>query len=215
MEILYLGHSSFHIKGKNASVVTDPFDSTMVGMRFPKVAATIVTVSHEHADHNKTELVGDAKKVIRGPGEYEIEGVSVIGIPSYHDSEKGRVRGRNTIYVIEIDGLRVAHLGDLGHKLGDDVVEAIGDVDVLMVPVGGVYTIGPQEAAEVARAIEPNIIIPMHYQVSGLNAEAFSELKDEKLFIGELGLTTRPEKKLSLKAGEDEETTDVVVLEIV
>lgn len=215
MDIQYLGHASFIIKGKNASIVTDPFDPQMVGIRFPSVSSTIVTVSHEHDDHNKAELVSGVKKIIRGPGEYEIEGISIIGIPSFHDKKKGEERGKNTIYVFEIDGLRVAHLGDLGHELEDEKVEAMGDINVLMIPVGGVYTIGPQEASEVARAIEPNIIIPMHYQVPGLNPQTFGKLKDEKAFISELGLPERREKRLSLKAGETGETSEVAVLDII
>src|SRR4030043_2410474 len=104
MDISYLGHSSFRIKGKNASVVTDPFDSQMVGLKFPSVEADIVTVSHDHNDHNQSQLVKGVKRVVAGPGEYEIMGVSIIGIPSYHDSEKGAARGKNIIYVYKIDG---------------------------------------------------------------------------------------------------------------
>lgn len=152
--------------------------------------------------------------MITGPGEYEIQGVSIIGIPSFHDSKKGEERGKNTIYVFEIDGLRLAHLGDLGHKLSEETVNSMGDIDVLMIPVGGQYTIDAKVAAEVARAIDPNIIIPMHYQMPGLNPAVFAELTDEKLFINELGYQSRHEKKLSLKGSIDDETQEIVVLEI-
>lgn len=216
MDIIYLGHSSFHLKGKDASVATDPFDPTSVGFRFPKVSATIVTVSHDHADHNKAENVSDVKKVFAGPGEYEVEGVSIIGLPSYHDAKKGEERGANTIYVFEMDGLRLAHLGDLGHKLSEETITQIGDLDVLMIPVGGHYTIDAKTAAEVARSIEPRIIIPMHYQVAGLNPETFQALTDEKTFINELGYQSKVEKKLSLKEGDSaDESQEIVVLEIV
>lgn len=215
MDIVYLGHSSFHIKGKDASVVTDPFDPESTGFRFPKTSATIVTVSHDHGDHNKVENVSEIKKVVSGPGEYEIEGVSIIGLPSFHDDKKGEERGNNTIYLFEMEGLRLAHLGDLGHKLSEDTVNAVGDIDVLMIPVGGHYTIDAKVAAEVARAIDPNIIIPMHYQVSGLNPAVFSALTDEKAFINELGYQVRNEKKLSIKAGTfSDDTQEIVVLEI-
>lgn len=213
MEIVFLGHSSFHIKGKSASVVTDPFDPQMAGIRFPKVSANIVTISHDHNDHNKSELVADTKKVISGPGEYEIEGISVIGFPSFHDSKKGVERGKNTIYVYEIDGLRLAHLGDLGHELSEADINDMGEIDVLMIPVGGTYTLGPKEAVEVARSIEPNIIIPMHYQMPGLNPENFGQLVDEKPFISDMGLQSRIEKKLSLRTELlSEDSQEIVVL---
>ncbi|OGM31189.1 hypothetical protein A2803_01800 [Candidatus Woesebacteria bacterium RIFCSPHIGHO2_01_FULL_44_21] len=215
MDVIFLGHSSFHIKGKDASIVTDPFSPETVGIRFPKVSATIVTVSHDHDDHNAASLVEDARKVIAGPGEYEIDGISILGISSFHDDKKGAERGKNTIYVFEIDGFRVAHLGDLGHRLADEAVEDIGDVDILMIPVGGGYTIGPKEAAEVARAIEPKVIIPMHYQMPGLNPVVFSALVDEKPFVAEVGLSARIEKKLSLKAGTlSEDSQEIVILDI-
>lgn len=216
MDILYLGHASFHIKGKSASIVTDPFDPEYVGIRFPKLSATIVTLSHDHADHNKAELVEGARKVISGPGEYEIEGVSVIGLPSFHDAKNGAERGKNTLYIYELEGLRLAHLGDLGHKLSEDIIEDIGDLDVLMIPVGGEYTIGPKEAVELTRAIEPKIVIPMHYKLAGHNPQVFSSLADEKPFVSELGLPERKEKKLSLKTGElSSENQEIVLLDII
>lgn len=214
MDIYYLGHSSFHLKGLTSSVVTDPFSPDSVGIRFPKVSAAIVTISHGHDDHNKSDLVTDVKKVIDGPGEYEINGISILGFETFHDDKKGKERGKNTVYVYEIDGLRLAHLGDLGHKLSEATVNGMGDIDILMVPVGGVYTIGPAEAAEVVRSIEPKITIPMHYQVPGLNPATFSELKDEKPFISELGYPSKQEKKLSVKAGTLSEEQEVVVLSL-
>src|SRR5579859_3239225 len=139
MEITYLGHSSFKIKGKSTSVVTDPFDSEMLGMKFTKIDGDIVLISHHHRDHDKIENVTNVKKVIDGPGEYEVAGVSVIGIKTYHDDKKGAERGKNTIYVIEIEGLRFLHLGDLGHKLEDFELKEIGTIDILMIPVGGTF----------------------------------------------------------------------------
>jgi L-ascorbate metabolism protein UlaG (beta-lactamase superfamily) len=215
MDIFYLGHSSFHIKEKDISVVADPFDPDSVGIRFPKVSATVVTVSHDHDDHNKSELVSGVKKTISGPGEYEVEGISILGFSSYHDDNKGKDRGRNTIYVYEMGGLRVCHLGDLGHTLKENDVAAIGDIDVLMVPVGGHFTIGAKDAAAVVHSIEPRIIIPMHYQVPGLNQKLFSDLSDEKPFLSEMGITEKREKKVSLKEGSlPEEGQEVIVLEI-
>lgn len=213
MDITFLGHASFRLKGKTAALVTDPFSPEMVGLKFPKVSAEIVTISHGHEDHNQVDLVKGVKRVINGPGEYEIQGVSIMGFASFHDDKKGQLRGKNTIYVIEIDGLRLAHLGDLGHKLNEKTVEEMGGIDVLMVPVGGVYTINASEAAEVVRAIEPNITIPMHYQMDGLKREAFEKLTGLKPFLADVGLTVDKTNKLSVKRSTIEEEQKVVVLE--
>src|SRR5581483_2872098 len=129
MDIVYLGHSSFKIKGKTASVVIDPFDEKMIGMKFSRSQAEILLVTHHHMDHSKTDNVSDVKRVVDGPGEYEISGVSIIGIQTFHDDKKGAERGRNTIYVIEMDGLRLLHLGDLGHKLDESQIKEIGNID--------------------------------------------------------------------------------------
>src|SRR3989344_1580615 len=135
MEISYLGHASFRLKGKQMTVVTDPYDER--AGKFPKdVTANMVTVSHDHGDHNQVVKIGGQPFVIDGPGEYEVGGVSVVGIHTWHDEEKGGQRGGNTVYVIEMEGLRMAHLGDLGHKLAQDQLEEMGDIDILLVPVG-------------------------------------------------------------------------------
>ena len=188
MEIIYLGHSSFKIKGKTASVVTDPFDPKMVGLKYSSPEADIVTVSHNHNDHNQTQLVKNVKKIIDGPGEYEIQGISIIGFNSFHDAKKGEVRGKNTIYVFEVDGIRIAHLGDLGHSLSEELVGDIGDIDILMLPIGGVYTISSSVAAEIVRSVEPTIIIPMHFKVEGINSENFLRLESVESFLKEVGL---------------------------
>ncbi|KKQ75848.1 MAG: Zn-dependent hydrolase of the beta-lactamase fold-like protein [Candidatus Woesebacteria bacterium GW2011_GWB1_38_5b] len=199
MEITYFGHSSFKIKGKLTTVVTDPFDPEMVGLKFPKIEADILTISHAHQDHSKAELVNVTRKIIHGPGEYEIAGTSIIGFATYHDNQKGLERGKNTIFVIEMDNLRVCHLGDLGHELSENQVEDIGQIDVLMVPVGGEYTIGPEEAVKVVSDIEPKIIIPMHYQVEGLDPKSFSGLKPVNVFVTQMGLPSQTQAKLMLK----------------
>lgn len=182
MEIAYFGQSSFKLKGKTATVVIDPY-SEKVG-KFPRdVEADLVTVSHDHYDHNAVEKVGGPRFVVNGPGEYETAGVSVIGIHTWHDDKKGSERGPNTVYVIEIDGLRVCHLGDLGHKLGQEVVEEIGSVDIVMVPVGGFYTIDAKTAAEVVKQLDPWIAIPMHYG----SGDAEGKLAPVEDFLREMG----------------------------
>jgi len=167
MEISSLGHSSFRLRGKQATVVTDPYEGAGVTMKYPKhVDADILTISHDHGDHNAIHLVGGTPFIVRGPGEYEIKGVSVIGVSSFHDAEEGNTRGRNTMYRIEIDGVKVAHLGDVGHVLSSVQVDILDGVDVLMIPVGGVYTIDAEKAVQVISDIEPKIVIPMHDQRS-------------------------------------------------
>lgn len=214
MDITYLGHSSFRISGKNAALVTDPFDPKMVGLKFPKVKAQIVTVSHEHEDHNNVKAVGEVKKVVSGPGEYEIEGISIIGISSFHDSEKGEKRGKNVIYLIEVDDIRLCHLGDLGHTLSKSQIDVIGEIDVLMVPVGGDFTIGPKDAEKVVQDIDPKVIIPMHYKKPGMS-DTFSGLETAEPFISALGIKTVKESKLVVRPGSlPEEDKMVVTLEI-
>lgn len=214
MDIQYLGHSSFKIRGKTATVITDPFDSDMVGIKYKKRKADIVTISHEHEDHNKKENIEDAKKVLIGPGEYEISQVSIIGVPSYHDDKKGEKRGRNTIFVFEMDGLRICHLGDLGHKLEEKHLDAIGAVDILMVPIGGKFTIGSKVAAEVVRTVEPSIIIPMHYLMPSMNKDNFGDLEKLDPFLKEMSLPVGEMEKLSIKGETLGEEQKVVVLEI-
>ena len=214
MEISYLGHSSFRIRTGSGFVVTDPFDPKMVGLKYTGVEADIVTVSHDHQDHNQYQLVKGVKRVVSGPGEYEIAGISIIGIPSFHDDKKGELRGRNTIYVIEAEGLRLCHLGDLGHALSQELVQEIGEVDILMVPVGGEFTIGPKEASQVVIDIEPKIVVPMHFSLPGLNKEVFSKLSSVDEFLKELSLPTERLSKLSIKKEELAEESKAVVLEI-
>lgn len=171
MEITYFGHSSFRVRGKDVYLVTDPFADPDLGFKFPKVEADIVTVSHDHPDHNAAKMVGGNPFIISGPGEYEVKGVSVFGINSFHDAKLGEERGSNTIYVIEMDGLRICHLGDLGETLSDSQLEEINGVDILMVPVGGVWTLNPEQAVALVAAIEPSIILPMHFKVPGMSGE--------------------------------------------
>ncbi len=215
MDITYLGHSSFKIKTKTATIITDPFDSQMVGLGYPGIEGEIVTVSHKHADHSASGKVSGVKKIVEGPGEYEISSISIIGYQSFHDGKKGEERGKNTIYVIEAEGLRIAHLGDLGHPISDDLASEMGSIDILMVPVGGFYTIGPREATEVCSKIDPYFIIPMHYKVPGMNEKEFAGLEPKETFLKEVGLTVEILPKLLVKKEDiiDNQSTKVIVLE--
>lgn len=184
-----MGHASFKIRGKNVTIVTDPFNSQTAGLKFPKTEADIVTVSHNHDDHNQTaEIAGEKEPfVIRGPGEYEIKGVKILGVASFHDKNEGKERGNNTIYKIRLEGVSLVHCGDLGHKLDSLSVEALNGVDVLFIPVGGFYTIDAHTAGEVVSQLEPKIIIPMHYNRPGLNQEIFGKLEPVERFLKEMG----------------------------
>ncbi len=221
MDITYLGHSSFKIKTRSATVITDPFDPKMVGLKYSGVAGEIVTVSHKHKDHNAVDRVSGIKKIINGPGEYEISGVTIMGYKTFHDKltsndkKQGEERGENTIYVIEADGLVVAHLGDLGHLLSDDLVDEIGDIDVLMIPVGGFFTIGPKEATEIISKISPRFVIPMHYKTEGMEPGFAGNLLPVTDFLKESGMTTETLPKFSLKKEDilEEQNTKVIVLE--
>lgn len=212
MEIIHLGHSSFLIKGSDYSIVTDPFDEAMVGMKFPQVSADLVTISHDHADHNQSSKVSEVKRIISVPGEYEINSVTIRGIGTYHDQEKGKDRGKNIIFVFDIEGVTVCHLGDLGHDLSESVIQEIGNVHVLMVPIGGLYTINSKEAVDLVQKIEPNYIIPMHYNSPRLNPKVFAKLEDEKPFLAALGFKVEQMKKLSLKQSSFPMEDQTVVL---
>ncbi len=169
-------------------MITDPYDSAMVGLKFPKDAtATIVTVSHHHGDHNAVSAIAGSPQVVQGPGEYDIAGVGIIGIASFHDADRGATRGKNTIYRIQVDGVSIAHLGDLGHALTSAEVENLDGVDILMIPVGGTYTIDANTAASIVHDVDPHIVIPMHYGRPELNQKAFSSLLPVSAFLKEIG----------------------------
>ncbi len=173
MDIYWNGQASFKIKGKSATIITDPYDPEMVGLKLPKdMEANIVSISHDHGDHNNKQAVPGEPVVLQGPGEYESNGISVIGVQAYHDTTKGSERGKNTIYNFMIEGLNIVHLGDLGQSaLTQEQIGEIGTCDILMIPVGGVYTIDGKTAAEIVAQLEPRIIIPMHYKLEGLKYE--------------------------------------------
>lgn len=214
MDITYLGHSSFRLRGKTATLVTDPYASG-IGLKFPKhTSADIVTISHDHDDHNDLRSVEGNPFVIRGPGEYEVKEIGVVGVGVYHDNEKGAKRGKNTIYRIEMDGVTVVHLGDLGHALSSSDVESLDGVDVLLVPVGGHYTIDAETAAGLVHEIEPHVVVPMHYNRPDLNQKSFGSLTPVSVFLKEMGKEDLiPQQKLSITKDKLPEELQVVVLE--
>jgi len=206
VEITYLGVSSFRIKGQDVTIITDPCP----GKAAPR-PATIATVSHDHPRHNQLDRLTELRKTVRSPGEYEIGPAFILGIATYHDGEKGKLRGGNTVFSIELEGVKLCHLGDLGHHLTAAQAEELGAVDVLLLPVGGVSTIDAAQAAEVVRLIGPKIVIPMHYRIAGVS----DDLDELEPFLRHIGLgQSEPLPRLNVSRSLlSQEATRVVVME--
>lgn len=170
MDIIWSGHSCFTIRGKETTLILDPCP-TSVGCvsRWGKPDA--VLVSHQHPGHSVEEGIPQSARRIQGPGEYEVGGAFITGIGSYHDTEEGATRGRNTIYVIELEGLVLCHLGDLGHPMSVQPIKEIGSVDILFVPVGDVSTLSVAEARTMVRNLQPRYVLPMHYKTETARPE--------------------------------------------
>jgi len=209
MDISWLGHSCFRIRGSQATVITDPY-SPDLGYSLGKPTARIVTVSHQHPGHSYVQGVGGEPKVVAGPGEYEISGVLIIGMATFHDRQEGRERGKSTVYLMEVDEVAVCHLGDLGHVLTTEQVAEIEDVDVLLLPVGGVSTVNAPMAAEVVRQLEPKVVVPMHYKTEALKRE----LEPVDRFLKEMGLKeVNSQPNLSLTKASLPASTQVFLLD--
>lgn len=218
MEIKYLGHASFLIKTKNAKLVTDPFSPEAVGLKFPKTEANVITISHQHKDHNETKNIvginGVDPLVIDMPGEFEKLGVRIFGFKSFHDKKNGAERGENILYKFEAENVSVLHCGDLGFVPDDSFIDTLGEVDILMVPVGGFYTIDADEAVQLVKKIEPSIIIPMHYNREKLSQKIYGQLTGVNEFTKKFGVENiAPIPKLVYKKEEIEQEMKVVVLE--
>ncbi|MEX0895950.1 MAG: MBL fold metallo-hydrolase [Patescibacteria group bacterium] len=216
MTITYLGHSAFKLKGKRGTVITDPY-SQYVGFSLPSSSADMVVISHDHPDHSAASAIGGTARraepfIINQPGEYEIGGISVFGVPSFHDDSKGSERGKNTIFTIYLDEMRVCHLGDLGHELTTEQIEQIGPVDILMCPVGGVYSLDPEKAVKVIRSLEPSIVIPMHYKTDQHDESVFGEMEPLESFLKAMSVEVKPEAKLEIEKTNLPEETEVAVL---
>ena len=218
MTIIWHGQSCFEIsasRGKNNQVtlVIDPFSEDL-GLRFSKLEADIVLTTHDHSDHNNIKAVSGSPFLIQGPGEYEVKEAFIQGISAFHDNSQGQERGASTIYTLELEELRLCHLGDLGQReLNPEQLEKIGEVDILMVPVGGIFTIDGREAVKIISQIEPKIIIPMHYYLPKLKTK--NKLDDADKFLKALGVKKiEPVPKLTIKKKDIlEEEVKIVVLE--
>ena len=169
MKIKCYGHAAFLITSdQGIKIITDPYDAGGCGEQFSygqiKDQADIVLTSHDHADHNGAKHLPGSPHFVKGSGAKTVKGISIKGTPTYHDPSKGSERGTNTIFTFSVDGIRICHLGDLGHTLSEQELAEIGPVDLLLIPVGGYLTIDAKEATRVAEQIKPKVLIPMHFK---------------------------------------------------
>lgn len=213
MEIKYIAHSCFEIKGKDATLVIDPYDPKKTYYELPKLNVDLVLSSHDHFDHNNINAVKDYKMAITTPGEYELNGVYIEGIPTLHDDKEGEKRGKNIMFQITMDGFNILHMGDLGHTLDQETLKKILDIDVLLIPVGGEYTIDAETAAEVISKIEPGLVVPMHYQGEE-ETKLSKDLDTLEKFLDEMGGDgdIKKVKKLKLSKSSIPDETEVVVI---
>lgn len=212
MQIQWLGQACFKIQTKNSgqeiTIITDPYSDDL-GLKPLKLQADIVTISHGHFDHNNIDAIKGETFVITTPGEYETKGVFIYGFKAYHDNKEGQDRGAVTIFKINTEDISIAHLSDLGHPLSDDLLDKLGNVDILLLPVGGDITIDAKRASEIVSAIEPRIVIPMHYKIPNLKIK----LEPVENFLKESGLPSETMEKLKIaKKDLPAEETKIIVL---
>jgi len=215
MDIYWYGQACFKLKGRNATIVIDPFDPDFTGLKPPKdLSADVVLTTHDHQDHNFVSAVTGLQDVrpmvFNKPGEYEVSKVVITGISSFHDNSQGSERGVNTIFHLLFDNLDIVHLGDLGQtRLTEEQITEVGQTDILLIPVGSVYTIDAKAASDIVSQLEPKIIIPMHYKIDGLKFE----LEGADGFLKEMGAEgIVPQPKLSITKEKLPEEPQVVVL---
>lgn len=213
MVITWYGQSCFKIQSGETVLFTDPFNKE-IGLTPPRSQANVVTISHHHLDHNNCDALSGEPLILDGPGEYETKGINIKGVLSFHDQKEGQERGANTIYLMEIEGIKICHLGDFGQKkLTDEQLEDIDGVDILMIPVGGSgATLDGEQAVEVINQIEPRLVIPMHYKIPGL----IYKFDGVDIFLKELGISKKETvDKLTLKKKDlPEGEMQVVVMKI-
>jgi L-ascorbate metabolism protein UlaG (beta-lactamase superfamily) len=209
MDITWYGHSCFRLSDRGVTIVTDPPSDDM-GFARPRIRADVVTISHDHPGHNNRIGFRGGPRFFEGPGEYEVKGIFFTGIATYHDSRRGSIQGNNTVFVFDFDGVTVCHLGDLGHVPSQAQAEALTDVDVLLIPVGGLHTLDASTAAEVISLVEPRLVVPMHYKTPEEKAKLLTVDK----FLKEMGLApmaAQPELRITKSSLPEE--TEVVLLD--
>jgi len=215
MKITWHGQSLFEVIAKTKDkeevrIITDPFDKKL-GIKLPKLKGDVLIITHGHYDHNNKGAVEGKPFLIDGPGEYEVKRVFIKGIPAFHDSLERKKRGQVTVFTIEVEGIKICHLSDIGQKeLTEKQLEEIGEVDILMIPVGGIHTLDAKEASEIVNQVEPQIVIPMHYKLPKLK----EKLEGVDKFLKVLGVKNSEKmNKLSIRKKDlSEEKMKVVIL---
>ncbi|MDI7261185.1 MAG: MBL fold metallo-hydrolase [Thermodesulfobacteriota bacterium] len=215
MKIKYYGHAAFLITSdKGVKIILDPYEPGAFGgqLSYGKIndQADIAITSHDHADHNDIKSLPGSPQVVKGSGPKTVKGISIRGIATYHDPSKGSERGTNTIFVLNVDGIRVCHLGDLGHILSEKELAEIGSVDILLIPVGGFFTIDPQEATRVAEQVRPKILIPMHFKTEKVG---FPIVPVEDFLKGKPNPKRSGKSELAFDQGTLPQQMEIVVLE--
>jgi L-ascorbate metabolism protein UlaG (beta-lactamase superfamily) len=207
MEITWYGRACFRLKGKEATAITDPCPPA-TGFVAGKHDVDLLTVSHAHPDHSYTRSITAGLTLTR-PGEYEFHDLLVTGVRTYHDGARGAERGENMIFAVEVDGVHICHLGDLGHLLTEEQVAELGPIDVLLVPVGGTTTVTPAEATEVVSQLSPKLVIPMHFAIDG----ASGDLMSPETFLHEMSVEPIRQPKAIVTPSSLPDETQVVLLE--
>lgn len=213
MKVKWLGHASFLITSEGGvKIITDPFEPGTFGVDYGKIeeAADIVVVSHEHPDHNYVKGVPGHPQVIRGAEGHQVKGVQFTGIASYHDDSGGSQRGPNNIFCFTVDGVRLCHLGDLGHQLSDKQLAAIGEVDILLTPMAGNFTLDPAGAHRVIDQVKPRVVIPMHYRTDKCPTFPVSDV--EPFLTGKANVKRIDASEVEFKRGQLPASTEIVVL---
>jgi L-ascorbate metabolism protein UlaG (beta-lactamase superfamily) len=208
----WLGHASFLISSDSGTkIITDPYPQGS-GLSYApiKVAADIVTVSHDHYDHNNVSSVPGKPEVITGSGTKNVKGIQFRGIATHHDESQGKERGTNTIFCFSVDGVKFCHLGDLGHRLKKEQIDEVGDVDILFIPIGGVFTIDAKMASHVIDDLKPKVAIPMHCKTSKCNWPLNTI---EEFLAGKKNVKNMNSSEIEFQAGKLPQTTEIIVLE--
>ena len=212
MKLKWIGHSCFLVTSNTGTkIITDPY-TPGGGVQYEPIneSANIVTVSHEHHDHNAVSFVGGNPRIVREEGEQTVEGIKIRGIACYHDDSSGTQRGNNVIFCFTVDGIRVCHLGDLGHRLDSDKLNELGDIDVLLIPVGGHFTMDARVATEVCDDIKPGIAIPMHFKTPKLQ---FPIVGVEDFLAGKNNVKIMNSSEIEVDKGQLPEITEIVILQ--
>jgi L-ascorbate metabolism protein UlaG (beta-lactamase superfamily) len=209
MDLTWLGHACFRMRGREGIVLTDPPDPKS-GHAIPRTEAGLVTISHDHPGHASLKSVAGEPVVLRGPGEYEVREVLVTGVGTFHDEERGASRGLNTVFAIRLDELVICHLGDLGHALASADLERLGDIDIALVPISGNdINLSAARAAEIVHQLEPKVVVPMSYDPEVQKKDSPFERLLHELGVKEL----TPVPKLSVTRGSLPENVQVVALD--